>query len=82
MFLFSSIDNIFSGLKIIKNGNVKLNFFFLHLVPQKNHRKQLCLNEDPKLNLKIDHMVFYGGVLFVRLFTAQVMRNLGIPTAH
>lgn len=28
MFLFSFIDNIFSGLKIIKNGNVKLNLFF------------------------------------------------------
>lgn len=38
---------------------------------QKSHRKPPCVNEDPKLNLKIEHMVFYGGVLFVRLFTVQ-----------
>lgn len=51
-------------------------------MPQKNYKKQLCFNEDPKVNLKIDHMECYGGILFVRLFTAKVMRNLGTPTTH
>lgn len=51
-------------------------------MPRKPHRKQLLLNEDPELNLKIDHTVFYRVVLSVRRLTALVTRNLGIPTAH
>lgn len=75
---------IFPWLNIIKNGNVELNFLlkFGARGKKKKRRKQLCLDEDPKLNLKIDHMVFYGGVLSVRVFTAEVMRNPVILTSH
>lgn len=49
---------------------------------EKNVESNCVLDEDSKLNLKIDHVVYYGEVLSVRLFTAQVMRNFGILTSH